>query len=87
MFNAVLGCKQQSNVTDVLEKLCEVDACFTNRLEETACKTGIDHRRFFRMYTQCVIRDISFFISHPYTQKCKLFQHIGFSPVGICITG
>ena len=26
-FNGLLWCKQQSNVTDVLEKLCEVDKC------------------------------------------------------------
>ena len=42
---------------------------------------------FFRMYTQCAIGDISFFTSHPYIQMRKLFPHIGFSPVCICIIG
>ena len=52
-----------------------------------ACKTGIYQGHFFRMYTQCAIDDISFFISHPFTQICKLFPPVGFSPVCICIIG
>ena len=60
-------------MTDVLEKLCEVDVCFTNRLEETACKTGIDHGRFFRMYTQYVIRDISFTPIHTHMQVISTY--------------
>ena len=73
-------------MTDVLEKLCEVDKCVSQidlrkRRARQALITDI-----FRMYTQCAIGVISF-ISHPYTQICKLFPHIGFCPVGICIIG
>ena len=53
-------------MTDVLEKLYEVDKC----VSQIELRTAIDHRHFFRMYTQCAICDISF-ISLPYTQICK----------------
>ena len=45
----------------------------TNRLEETACKKGIDH--VFRMYKQCAISDISKFNSSGLL-SCKLKFHI-----------
>ena len=62
-------------MTDVLEKLCEVDVCFTNRLEETACKTGIDHRHFL----ECIhsVLSVTFLsLLHTHTHEYANYFHI-----------
>ena len=56
--------------------------CFTNRLEETACKTGIDHRHFL----ECIdsVLSVTFLLFHIHTHKYA--NHlIGIPLVGICI--
>ena len=74
-------------MTDVQEKLCEVDKCVSQiDLRKWRARQTLITDIFFLMYTQCAIGDISF-ISHPYAQICKLFPRIGFSPVGICTIG
>ena len=82
-LTAFFDVNNNQTATDVLEKLCQVDVCFTSRLEETARQTDIDHGPFLRMFKQCSISDI---VSHPYT-NIKLFPNIDFSPVCICIIG
>ena len=71
-LTAFFDVNNNQTMTNVLEKLCQVDVCFTNRLEETACKMGIDHRPFLRMYKQCVVSDIFFTPIHKYANYFQI---------------
>ena len=85
----------------MLEQLCEVDKCVSQTdLRKRRAKQALVMDMFLEcihsvlsvtflslILTKWQMRRLCATCSHPYTQICKLFPHIGFSLVCFCITG
>ena len=87
-FNNVLWCKQQSNVTDMLEKcvklismvvekLCEVDKCVSQiNFRKSRARQALIRTIFLEMYIQYSVLSVTFLLFHIHTHKYANYFHI-----------